>query len=101
MLSAMARELVERNGIGESADSVWKALSTEHKKLFPAALRSSGSEPFAETSPGLLAEEKTPAALIEEAIGGDSVLIFGQRPGSLGRRPRGRPIVPEQASLFG
>ena len=27
MLSAMARELVERNGIGESADSVWKALT--------------------------------------------------------------------------
>src|SRR5579864_8801921 len=35
MLSAMARELVERNGIGESADSVWKALSLEHQKLFP------------------------------------------------------------------
>ena len=37
MLSAMARELVERNGIGEGADSVWKALSAEHKKLFPTA----------------------------------------------------------------
>ena len=38
MLSAMARELVERNGIGESADSVWKALSAEHQKLFPHRL---------------------------------------------------------------
>jgi hypothetical protein len=40
MLSAMARELVERNGIGESADSVWKALSAEQQKLFPAPSRS-------------------------------------------------------------
>src|SRR5882757_5176332 len=37
MLSAMARELVERNGIGETADAVWKALNTEHQKLFPTA----------------------------------------------------------------
>ena len=36
MLSAMARELAERNGIGESADAVWKALNREHRKLFPA-----------------------------------------------------------------
>ena len=28
MLSAMARELVERNGIGDTADSVWRALTT-------------------------------------------------------------------------
>ena len=34
MLSAMARELVERNGIGETADAVWRALNTEHQKLF-------------------------------------------------------------------
>ena len=31
MLSAMARELVERNGIGETADAVWRALNTEPK----------------------------------------------------------------------
>jgi hypothetical protein len=101
LLSAMARELVERNGIGESADSVWKALSTEHQKLFPAALRSTDEESYAEASPVLLTAENNPAGLIQEAIGGDSVLIFGQRPGSLGRRPRGRSVVPEQASLFG
>ena len=101
MLSAMARELVERNGIGESADSVWKALSAEHQKLFPAALRSTDDESFAEASPTLLTEENNPAGLVQEAIGGDPVLIFGQRPGSLGRRPRGRAVVPEQASLFG
>src|SRR5882672_3996471 len=42
MLSAMARELVERNGIGETADAVWKALNTEHRKLFPTKSSSPG-----------------------------------------------------------
>jgi hypothetical protein len=40
MLSAMARELVERNGIGETADAVWKALNAEHQKLFPTPCQS-------------------------------------------------------------
>ena len=101
MLSAMARELVERNGIGESADSVWKALCTEHKKLFPSTACPVDDGSSVELAPSLLAGQDRPAALIEEAIGSDSVLIFGQRPGSLGRRPRGRAVVPEQASLFG
>src|ERR1700758_3757150 len=35
MLSAMARELVERNGIGDNADAIWRALHLEHQKLFP------------------------------------------------------------------
>ena len=48
MLSAMARELVERNGIGETADAVWKALNTEHQKLFPTTASSSEDIPVAE-----------------------------------------------------
>jgi len=43
MLSAMARELVERNGIGETADAVWKT-QTEHQKLFPAPPSSSNRD---------------------------------------------------------
>jgi hypothetical protein len=101
MLSAMARELVERNGIGESADSVWKALSAEHEKLFPSTACSVDVAASDARTPSLLTGQDSPAALIEEAIDGESVLIFGQRPGSLGRRPRGRSVVPEQASLFG
>jgi len=102
MLSAMARELVERNGIGESADSVWKALSAEHQKLFPAASHSISDACSVEASASLPTYQADPAALIEEAIASDTVLIFGQRPGSLsGRKPRGKPPVPEQASLFG
>ena len=102
MLSAMARELVERNGIGETADAVWKSLNAEHQKLFPATSPSNGDVSLIEAPAILPGVQPDPAALVEEAIAQSSVLIFGQRPSSLsGRRPRGKPIVPEQASLFG
>src|SRR5882762_5118478 len=101
MLSAMARELVERNGIGDTADAVWKALNTEHQKLFPTN-SDSDHTPLIEAPAALLGTRSDPAGLVEEAIESGSVLIFGQRPGSLtGRRPRGKPTVPEQATLFG
>jgi superfamily II DNA or RNA helicase len=101
MLSAMARELVERNGIGESADSVWKALSAEHQKLFPANLHSDNDVTLIETPASLLTTQSDPASLVEEALERSSVLIFGQRPASLSSsRRRVRPSVPEQASLF-
>jgi hypothetical protein len=102
MLSAMARELVERNGIGETADAVWKSLNAEHQKLFPATSRSNGDVSLIQAPAILPGAQPDPAALVEEAIAERSVLIFGQRPGSLsGRRPRGKAAVPEQASLFG
>src|SRR5579864_5032672 len=102
MLSAMARELVERNGIGESADSVWKALSAEQHKLFPAASRSIDDACSIEALASMPTNQADPAAIIEGAAGGDSVLIFGRRPGLLsGKRPRPKPTVPEQATLFG
>jgi hypothetical protein len=102
MLSAMARELVERNGIGETADAVWKALNTEHQKLFPAAPRSAGDVTVVEAPTAVQGAQPDVASLVEEAIDRGSVLIFGRRPGSLsGRRPRGKPTIPEQATLFG
>jgi superfamily II DNA or RNA helicase len=102
MLSAMARELVERNGIGETADAVWKSLNAEHQKLFPATSRSNGDVSLLEAPAILPGVRPDPAALVENAIAGDSVLIFGQRPGSLsGRRSRTKPTIPEQATLFG
>jgi superfamily II DNA or RNA helicase len=100
MLSAMARELVERNGIGESADAVWKALNSEHQKLFPTAPEPADEVPVAGLSGNVLRSDSAARVLVQELIDSSSVLIFGQRPGS-GRRPRGKPPVPEQASLFG
>lgn len=100
MLSAMARELVAKNGIGETADAVWKALNAEHQKLFPTA-----SDPTNEiASPELpstgVSSESEPRVSIQQLIDTSPVLIFGHRLGS-GRRVRGKSSAPEQASLFG
>jgi hypothetical protein len=98
MLSAMARELVERNGIGETADAVWKALNAEHRKLFPTT---AGSSDDADSSEDTLPDtQPDPAGLVEKVMNTASVVVFGQRPESLARKRRKRPEVPEQASLF-
>jgi superfamily II DNA or RNA helicase len=101
MLSAMARELVERNGIGESADVVWRALNAQHQKLFPSTAPSS-DDPVLDAA-GILPEATADMVRkVEGSLASNSILIFGQRPGSSSsRRPRGRPAVPEQTSLFG
>ncbi len=102
MLSAMARELVERNGIGETADAIWKALSTEHQKRFPAASCPNDDGAFAEAPGVLLGTQPDPSDLVEGTIDSRPIFVFGQRPELLtGRRRRARPPVPEQASLFG
>jgi hypothetical protein len=101
MLSAMARELVERNGIGDTADSVWRALSSEHQKLFPGSSHSDDDASSIEM-PGILPNtQPDPVRLVEGGRDTASVVVFGQRPQSLsGKRRRGRLAVPEQASLF-
>ena len=100
MLSAMARELVERNGIGESADAVWKALNAEHQKLFPTASESVAEIASPDFAGNVLQSDFDARVLVQEMSDSGSVLIFGHRPGS-GRRPRSKSSVPEQASLFG
>ena len=96
MLSAMARELVEKNGIGESADAVWRALNLEHQKLFPSDR--DGAQ-IADDSPAETYSGAT--SLIDAAISVGPPLVFGQTQELLksGRR-RSRPPVPEQQSLF-
>ena len=99
MLAAMARELVEKNGIGDSADAIWKALHQEHKNLFPTDRR---APEIAEIGDSPRETNPDSASLIEAAIDGEPILVFGQRPDSLrsGRR-RSRAVAPEQQSLFG
>lgn len=101
MLSAMARELVERNGIGETADAVWKALNLEHQKLFPATSVGTDDAPFSEES--IFADARDdPADSVEGVFDTAPILVFGRRPeSSSARRRRAKPAVPEQASLFG
>ena len=99
MLTSMAKELVEKNGIGESADSVWKALNSEHQRLFPTR---QAPESELERQADIDAEANAPTnTLIDEALTSHSVLVFGQRPEEL-RSPRRRPRTPtpEQGCLF-
>jgi superfamily II DNA or RNA helicase len=94
MLSAMARELVERNGIGETADAVWKALNAEHQKLFPTIQ--------VKREDSLADNEFGPIQADDGRAESSSVLIFGQQTGSSGRKVRRvRPEIPEQGLLFG
>jgi superfamily II DNA or RNA helicase len=102
MLSAMARELVERNGIGDTADSVWRALSTEHQKLFPTNSHGDDNVSFLDLADRLPDPQPGPESLVEEAMDAPPIILFGQRPQSLsGKRRRGWLAVTEQASLFG
>jgi hypothetical protein len=65
LMSAMARELVEKAGVGESADAVWRDLGQEREKGLPRPATVE-SEPEVESTlapdlPGLIAAEPVPA----------------------------------------
>jgi hypothetical protein len=64
LMSAMARELVEKAGVGESADAVWRDLGHEREKALPrpAAVEpeSEGESELAPDLPGLIAAESAP-----------------------------------------
>lgn len=100
MLAAMARELVEKNGIGETADAVWKSLNLEHQKLFPPTSHLVW-QPISDDPRSLTEDSPSSAGLIEAAIDAGQVLIFGRRPETLNGRRRVREVAPEQGSLFG
>ena len=48
LMSAMARELVEKAGVGESADAVWRELDHEREKVQP---RPAAAQPEFEEDP--------------------------------------------------
>jgi hypothetical protein len=101
MLSAMVRELVERNGIGESVDAVWKALNGEHQKLFPTIPNPAGDSRSGILPEVLIEAPLDPSRLVESALDSTGIVVFGQQSGPFaGKRLRARPSVPEQASLF-
>jgi 5-methylcytosine-specific restriction endonuclease McrA len=98
----MARELVEKNGIGESTDAVWKQLNGEHQRLFPTKMEPAPSGSASELESNIKLESPLPSdGLIESALHSGSVLNFGQKPEelrSIRRRPRSS--VPAQGQLF-
>ncbi len=98
MLASMARELVEKNGIGDSADAIWKALHQEHQKLFPTDQGSAEQGEFdSSAAPAKEDAESLIGAALEVAPA-----AFGQSAESLKpSRRRSRLTAPEQPSLFG
>ena len=103
LLSAMARELVEKGGVGETADAVWKDLERERAKHAPAP------KPLAEviTLPVTPTEEERPETLpepVELPAPAGLQLVFPTNP-----RPKRKPapLWPtgqthgEQMRLFG
>jgi hypothetical protein len=99
-MSAMARELVEKAGVGESADAVWRELDQEREKI---QLRSAAVE--AESD-----EEPVPVLLLSTTPAAEAVpLAFGIRllepPGAANKRKKAAlwPTAKEtnaQLSLF-
>jgi hypothetical protein len=102
MLTSMAKELVEKSGIGESADAVWKQLNAEHQRLFPTRQETGDAMPALDIPSVIEMDDQVPCnGLIEAALQCQSVLVFGQRQEELrGARRRPRPPAAEQGLLF-
>jgi hypothetical protein len=92
MLTAMARELVENNGIGESADSVWRALG----QLRPSSTACSREELEERSIEQEQGEDPTILPFISESIRNGAVVEAG----SLARGSSRKSIEQAQLSLF-
>jgi hypothetical protein len=87
MLTAMARELVNEQRIGESADAVWRQIQAEQVKMLPAATAT------VDTIPGIEEARPTtpPATMLPSIIPvAPNALKFGSRPIASGSIPRKR-----------
>ena len=93
MLTAMARELVENKGIGESADSVWRALG----QLRPSSSASSLEEPEERPIEQAESEDPTILPLISESIRNAGVVVEA---GSFPHGSSRKSIEQAQLSLF-
>jgi hypothetical protein len=96
MLTAMARELVTQNGVGESAAAVWRQIQAENSNtVIPAIVPHA---PVGEDAP-LTTSLVTPALTVEPAV---KALKFGSRPPSVPAllRRRETPPINEQFPLF-
>jgi hypothetical protein len=76
MLTAMARELVTENGVGESAAATWRQIQAEMSNALIPATITPESEPVVEDAP-LMTPLVTPTLTVEAAV---KTLKFGARP---------------------
>jgi hypothetical protein len=94
MLTAMARELVTANGVGESAAAVWRQIQSENNCILNCADRR--REPVA------VEEESVTTSLLRAALSVDAVveaLKFGARPPLMRPLPRRRAAPPTDAQF--
>jgi hypothetical protein len=91
MLTAMARELVENKGIGESADSVWKSV----QQLRPSMPVQAEEGPEGASIEQAEVEISATLPLMIEGIPGAALLEAA----TVQRHPR-KPTAPGQLSLF-
>jgi superfamily II DNA or RNA helicase len=101
MLTSMAKELVEKNGIGESADQIWRQLNSEHQRLFPARTEANVPVGAGPVPAGDVPFEYPTHPVVSSALMASPALVFGQALVTT-QRQRRRPqgAVPEQALLF-
>jgi hypothetical protein len=98
MLTAMARELVTDNGVGESAAAVWRQIQAEDSNVFiPAAITPEPAS-IIEDAPRATSLG-APTGTVEAAL---TALKFGSRQPSVRPplRRRGAPAADMQFPLF-
>ena len=98
MLTAMARELVTENGVGESAAAVWRQIQAENSNVFIPAINTPEPDPVVQDAP-LTTSLITPALTVQAAV---NALKFGTRPPSVRptRRREEAPPADLQFPLF-
>ena len=98
MLTAMARELVTENGVGEPAAAVWRQIQAENSNVFIPADIAPEPAPVVEDAP-LTTSLVPPAMTVEAAV---KALKFGSRPESVRppTRRRESPTADLQFPLF-
>jgi hypothetical protein len=108
MMSAMARELVEQGGVGETADDVWRQVNQQRQAQFGSAqpapvLPADPMEMPAEEEPLLvaaMAAEVPPAVAASTASAQPSFIGFAMTAVSKRRKKSPEPIDSGQLLLF-
>jgi len=98
LMSAMARELVEKAGVGESADAVWRQLERERPKYVEPPLAASDDEQS--TFPALRSEDHAETAT-QPGIHMVPTAAKKKRSGAPAWPNTGATELPVQLSLFG
>ena len=97
ILTAMARELVTEQGIGESAEAIWRQLQTEHSRVLPPPVVFEVPDTDNVSSPRPPLPPSSPLTVPSLA----TALKFGVRPPAGPNRPQeGHGPAHEQFSLF-